>query len=112
MDPEYAKHMHEMRRKHREEQDDWDEDEDEEEQEWDVQTRSGEGYTPVLARLDTIEERVQALIRTEIQLHSKSKPPELHRAPRPITMIDAYEKMAERDEMHELAASFGFGKER
>lgn len=115
MDEEYARVVHEQRRKMRQEQEDrfWDGDEDESEQEqFEVETRSSEGYTPLLAAVHTLDEHVQALTSVTIKLHSKSKPPPLTRAPRPITMIDVMDKMEERDEMHELSRAFGFTKER
>lgn len=114
MDEEYARVVHEQRRKMRQEQEDrfWNEDESEQQEEFEVETRSSEGYTPLLAAVHTLDEHVQALTSVTIKLHSKSKPPPLTRAPRPITMIDVMDKMEERDEMHELSRAFGFTKER
>lgn len=111
MDEEFAQHILELRReqKRRESEREWD---DEDDQEFEVKTRSPEGYDPMIAALHGIDERIQALIRMEVQLHSKSKPPNVVPAPRPITMVDALERLEERDEMHEMAAAFGFGKKR
>lgn len=84
-----------------------DEDEDgEDDSGWQPETRSQEGYTPVLATLYSMLEALQEVPRTLIAVNGR-KPPQQKKIPRPVSALDVLELEDERDDMHDLAARFG-----
>lgn len=109
MDEEFAEGVIEARRQAREAQEARGEDE---EAEWQRPTgRSPEGFTPELGALYNLDERIQQVARILLATNSKSKPPDIQKNPRPFTALDIMELEEERNEMNDLARTFGLRKD-
>ena len=109
MDEEFASSVIEARRKAKEAAAQREEDD---EPEWHKPTgRSPEGFTPELAALYNLDERLQQVARVVTAANSKSKPPDIQKQPRPFTALDIMELEDERTEMEDLARTFGLRKD-
>ncbi|QRE00927.1 tail assembly chaperone [Nocardia phage NC1] len=109
MDDEFAAGVAEARKKAKEAREAAEEEEGEG---WNRPSgRSTEGFTPELAALYNLDERMQQVARVLMAANSKSKPPDIQKNPRPFTALDLMELEEERDEMHDLARTFGLRKD-
>lgn len=109
MDEDFASSVIEARRKAKEAS----AQRDEEDAEWHKPTgRSPEGFTPELAALYNLDERLQQVARVVQAANSKQKPPDIQKQPRPFTALDIMELEDERTEMEDLARTFGLRKDR
>lgn len=109
MDRDYALLVAAHHKEHKRQQEELEQDEDYE-PEWKPQGRSPEGYTPELDVLYRIEEGLQSISRILIMVNSKSKPPEIQKNRRPVTMLDLMDLEDEREDMNDLASKFGIKK--
>lgn len=110
MDEEFAANGIEARRKAKAAAEQREEDD---EPEWNKPTgRSPEGFTPELAALYNLDERLQQVARVVQAANSKQKPPDIQKQPRPFTALDIMELEDERTEMEDLARTFGLRKDR
>lgn len=83
-----------------------DDDEEDSDDGWQPETRSQEGYTPILSTLYSVLEAINEIPRTLIAVNGR-KPPQQRKIPRPVSALDVLELEDERDDMHDLAARFG-----
>ncbi|AET09777.1 tail assembly protein [Gordonia phage GTE5] len=108
LDPEIAAVI-KKRREDAEADDDEDDEDDEGEAGWNPQTRSQEGFTPVIATLYTVLEAINEIPRTLIAVNGR-KPPRAQKIPRPVSALDILELEDERDDMADLSSRFGLRK--
>ncbi|AXH50317.1 tail assembly chaperone [Gordonia phage NatB6] len=103
LDPAYAEMIHQRKLEAGEYDND---DEDDSDEGWKPETRSQEGFSPVIATMYTAIESINEVSRTLIAVHG-TKPPNRQKLPRPFSALDLLELEDERDDMHDLAARFG-----
>lgn len=105
LDPDYARMLWDRKKEIEESESDEDEEDDSEEG-WKPETRSQEGFTPIISTMYSMLETLQEIPRTLIAVNGR-KPPQQRKIPRPVSALDVLELEDERDEMHDLAARFG-----
>lgn len=69
--------------------------------------RSPEGYTPELAMLHLIDERLQSHISVALGAAGVKSPPQVVQHKRPLVAMDILELESEREEIMELKELFG-----
>lgn len=84
---------------------------DEGESGWSPQTRSHEGFSPMMSTLYSVLDAVNEIPRTLIAVNGK-KPPPKPKLRLPVSALDVLELSEERDEMHDLAERFGMRRSR
>lgn len=84
---------------------------DEGESGWKPQTRSHEGFSPMMSTLYSVLDAVNEIPRTLIAVNGK-KPPPKPKLRLPVSALDVLELSEERDEMHDLAERFGMRRSR
>ncbi|QAY17387.1 tail assembly chaperone [Gordonia phage IDyn] len=103
LDPELAEQLHAQRKAAGETDE---EIEDDNSEGWKPETRSQEGFTPIIAIMYSMLEAINEISRTTVAVNG-GKPPQQQKLPRPFSALEMLELQDERDDMMDLGARFG-----